>query len=127
MSETSRLRKKLTTIFNKYIRLRDRAAGCISCQIRPVQNAGHFRSTGRAPHGSMRYDEQNVNGQCIYCNYTLGGNEEGYKAGLVRKYGPGIIERLDVKRSCRQNPWTVWEYESMIKTYQQKINEMGGA
>ena len=118
------LRRKLTLIFNKYIRLRDKDKGCISCVTGGVQNAGHYKSTGSEPRPSMRFDEKNVNGQCIRCNYTLGGNPDGYKKGLIKRYGLGIIKELLVKQSFKYNPWSPIEYESMIKLYTEKLKEL---
>lgn len=119
-----KLNRKLTRIFNQFIRLRDWGKGCISCTTGAVENAGHFKSCGAEPKPSMRFDERNVNGQCIHCNYTLGGNEKGYEKGLIKKYGAGIIRELEIKRSVRQNPWTRFEYETMIEFYQNKVNDL---
>lgn len=121
-----RLREKLTLVFNRYIRLRDANKGCISCVNGGVQNAGHFRSVGAQPKPSMAFNEQNVNGQCVRCNFTLGGNPDGYKIGLVKKYGPQILRELEIKSAIRQNPWTRWEFETMIQFYQNKLNELTG-
>lgn len=115
-NEIPKLCRKLTRVFNAYIRNRDKNKGCISCLKGKVENAGHYRSTGAAPQASMRFDERNVNGQCIRCNYTLGGNPEGYKVGLVRRYGNGILQELEIKRATSK-PWTRFEYEVMIKKY----------
>ncbi len=114
------LRKQLTLEFNKFIRQRDKNFSCISCRTRPVQQAGHYWSTSQCPQPSMRFNEKNVNGQCIYCNTFLEGNRQGYQSGLLEKYGAKILEELDICRSSRSNPWTRWEYEQMIKLYQKK-------
>lgn len=118
------LRRKLTLVFNRYIRMRDKDLGCISCVTGAVENAGHFKSVGSNPKPSMAFNEYNVNGQCIHCNYTLGGNEEGYKKGLIKKYGKDILEKLLIKSAIRSNPWTRWEYEAMIILYEKKLKEI---
>lgn len=123
-NEIPKLRRKLRIHFHEFIRLRDKDNGCISCVTGGVHNAGHFRSVGSSPQASMAFDEKNVNGQCVRCNYTLGGNPDGYKKGLVRKYGPKILEEIEIKKSMRQNPWTKFEYETMIKHYQEKVKEI---
>lgn len=71
----------------------------------------------------MAFDEKNVNGQCIRCNYTLGGNPEGYKKGLVKRYGAGVLRELEIKNSLRQNPWLRFEYEAMINLYKEKVEK----
>ena len=119
----NQLRKKLVKVFNKFIRLRDKDKGCISCGG-PVQQAGHYWSTSQCPQPAMRFCEKNVHGQCINCNHFLEGNRQGYMKGLIKRYGENILEALDVKRSIRQNPWSLWEYESMIGIYKGRICEM---
>ena len=56
-----KLKAKLKLVFNKYIRLRDRNKGCISCGG-PVQQAGHYYSTSQCPQPQMVFNEQNVHG-----------------------------------------------------------------
>lgn len=119
-NQIPKLRRKLTVVFNKFIRLRDAKFGCISCVTGGVHNAGHFKSVGSQPKPSMAFNEKNVNGQCIYCNYTLGGNPTGYKKGLIKKYGNKVLEELEIKAAIKQNPWTRFEYETMIKLYEEK-------
>lgn len=118
------LRKRMTKIFNEFIRYRDKDLPCISCGIRRVEDAGHYWSTAQCPQASMRYYEKNVNGQCSYCNRRLEGNRQGYKKGLIKKYGEKVILELDVKRSSKQNPWRVLEYEIMIDHYKGKLKEI---
>ena len=74
--------KEAQTIFNKYIRLRDAASPCISCQRFHTgqYHAGHFISTGHAPH--LRFNEDNVHKQCSACNNYLSGNIRLYRANL---------------------------------------------
>lgn len=115
------LTKKLTTVFNKFIRLRDQDRPCISCGIRPTQQAGHYFSTSQCPQPSMRFNEKNVNGQCINCNHFQEGNRQGYREGLIKKYGTYIITELDILKSFKQNPWTHFEFETMIDYYKNKV------
>lgn len=118
-----KLRAKLKKIFNEYIRIRDARKGCISCGG-PVQQAGHFYSVGANPQPAMVFNELNVHGQCVRCNYTLAGNPTGYRKGLLKRYGPDVVMTLDVKKSVKQNPWGIFEYEQMIKLYTKKLKEI---
>ena len=113
------LRKKLALVFNKFIRLRDKDKKCISCGVRKVQQAGHYWSTSQCPHPSMRFNEKNVNGQCTYCNSFLEGNRQGYREGLLKKYGKKVLEDLDIQRSFKKSQWGTFEYQSMIKAYKE--------
>jgi len=124
--KVSTLKKKLTKIFNEYIRERDKKlqeGKCISCQKEGNQ-AGHYFSTSQCPSPSMIFNEHNVNLQCPHCNLWLHGNIQNYTEGLIKKYGKHIIEELDVQRSFKGEPWGVFQYEVMIKHYKEKLNEL---
>lgn len=121
---TNSLRKKMTRVFNEFIRLRDARRGCISCVNGSVDHAGHYWPTSVYPQPSMRFCEDNVHGQCIKCNSFQEGNRQGYLTGLIRRYGNDIIESLDLIRSLKQSSWTGFEYKIMIKSYQQKILDL---
>lgn len=102
----------------KFVRLRDclwtkknpEWGLCISCgglcqykydeSIDPKRcgSAGHY-----VPRANMalRWDMENVNLQCRYCNEFLDGNEEGYKEGIIAKYGQATLNRLEQMRNVR--------------------------
>lgn len=126
-NEIPKLRERFWVVFSQFIRNRDRDKPCISCGIRGVTDAGHYWPTSQCPQPAMRFNEKNVNGQCVYCNRFQEGARQGYAKGLVQKYGKSILEELDVVRSIKQTPWRRFEYEVMIKKYRAlvKIQEMG--
>lgn len=103
-SKLTKARHSLKTDFNKFIRLRDtRGQGCqcISCgkSVRYGTHdcqAGHFYP-GIAIYRALEFSEINVNVQCFKCNYGKQGHQEGYKLGLVKKYGEGILQKLKVQ------------------------------
>jgi len=72
---------------------------------------------------ALRYDEKNCNLQCRACNRFDEGNIMGYNHGLIEKYGDRIINYLNIKKRnvCKMG---VFEYEVLIKEYQQKIKEL---
>jgi len=120
---TSKLKKKLDRLFSKFIKLRDGGQEffkCISCQkTKPLSqfNAGHYWSRR---YMSVRYDEKNVNGQCIYCNMHLSGNIQGYREGLIKKYGEEILQHLDIKKN-NISKMGRFEFEVLINEYNDKI------
>lgn len=122
--DIKKLRAKMVRVFNRFIRLRDKNKGCISCFVGSVKHAGHYYSVSQCPQPAMRFNEQNVHGQCVTCNSFREGERQGYKKGLLKRYGSDIIMALDVKRSLRQNPWTAFEYETMIKEYEKKTDAL---
>src|SRR3954468_4490237 len=70
---------------NAYVRERDKGLPCISCETpwEPAFQAGHFRSRGACPE--LRFDLDNIHGQCVRCNMHLSGNLLGYRQGLISR------------------------------------------
>lgn len=108
---------------HKYVNLRDKGDNCISCD-RPLisgVNAGHFHESGNNP--LIRYDEDNINSQCIHCNMYKGGNPDGYRPNLIKKIGIDRVKRLDslkggiIKRTCE-------DYQAIEDYYKAKIKEL---
>ena len=95
----AQLKKKATTKFNSFIRKRDEAQRCISCDSPYFTDAGHFYSGGKYP--DLKFNENNVHGQCKTCNYNLDANINEYRLRLENKIGSEKLEELDflAKRS----------------------------
>ena len=115
--------KKLQVVFNKYIRERDKAKGCISCgrSFSGKYDAGHFYSVGS--HPELRFDEDNVHGQCVYCNQHKHGSIAEYSEGLEARIG---VDRLKALRGRRgQNlKLSIPEIKEEIERYKQKIKKL---
>lgn len=83
--------------FNAFIRARDALLPCISCDKGPSApgswDAGHYRTVGSCPE--LRFDEGNVNRQCVKCNQHLHGNAIAYRLGLLKRYGRPFVDRLE--------------------------------
>jgi hypothetical protein len=58
-----------------------------------VEQAGHFYSGGH--HAGLRFNPDNVTGQCVRCNHFLSGNLIHYRQGLVKRIGEARVEDLD--------------------------------
>lgn len=118
---------KLDKVFSEFIRLRDANEQgiifCISCR-KPVfwkeSDNGHFVNR---VHKSLRFSEINCNAQCRSCNRFDESNPEGYRAGLIKKYGEGIIEKLMIAKNQTMK-FSDNELEIMIKFYTQKVKEL---
>ena len=80
------------THFHKYIRRRDQDKPCISCGKYTLLQAGHFYSAGSNP--VVRFNEDNVHGQCKKCNYFLSGNLLPYSKNLIDKIGQDRYNKL---------------------------------
>jgi len=113
-----KLLKKAQVVFNAYIRERDRELGCISCNGK-VEQAGHYFSQGK--HSALRFDELNVNGQCIRCNMYLSGNLINYRYGLVERFGDDKIKELEqVGIFNKSKKWSRAELEEIIDKFKIK-------
>ena len=56
-------------------------------------NAGHYYA--KEFYKSVRYDLNNVNGQCVRCNKYLSGNLIEYRKNLLEKIGEENLKQLD--------------------------------
>ena len=89
--------KEAQTAVNRYVRLRDRDKGCISCD-RPATwdgqwHASHFRSVGAA--SAVRFNLWNIHKACSVCNHHLSGNLAAYRPRLVALIGQKRVDWLD--------------------------------
>lgn len=109
--------------FNAYIRRRDAQGDyfiCISCSQQKhisMMHAGHYLSAGH--NAKVRFDENNVNGQCSACNAHLHGNQARYRENLVRKIGADAVEMLEgISRMAHK--WDRYSLVYIIETYKEK-------
>ena len=135
-AETRRRKEAIKTIpqltnaaqqaFNAYIRARDQAAGhdCISSG-RPLDwsgngvDAGHYRSTGAAPH--LRFNEDNCHAQSKHDNQFLAGNAIDYRIGLIGRIGLARVEALEADNQPRK--WTREELIAIRTEYRAKAKQ----
>jgi hypothetical protein len=110
-----KLTKKAQEVFNRFIRERDKERGCISCGS-DINHAGHYFAAGS--HSALRFDEMNVNGQCVGCNCYKHGNLIYYRRGLVNRYGELMVEQMERQAiETRVKKWSREELEFIIKKY----------
>jgi len=91
----SELAAEVQREFNRYIRVRDRFEGCISCGTKTASkyDSGHYRSVGAAPE--LRFDPLNCHKQCVPCNHHRSGNIVEYRLRLKTKIGEASLEWLE--------------------------------
>jgi hypothetical protein len=124
-----KLKKKLQTIFNKYIRLRDSGGGyftCISCSMTKTtdeMNAGHFYAV--KGYDGLRFDELNVHGECASCNCFNESHLIGYAINLNEKIGDIEIQKLHKRAAAYKKDsnfkWDRNDLENKILLYKEKI------
>jgi hypothetical protein len=113
----------LQKVFNHYIRLRDADKPCISCN-RPLKgkfDAGHCFSVGAYPN--LRYNEDNVHGQCVHCNRHKHGNINEYIKNLPFRIGANEFETL---QSLRNSPLklSISDIKERIDYYKLKVKTL---
>lgn len=115
--------KELQVVFNKFIRLRDKDKGCISCgtPLTSKYDAGHFYSVGSTP--TLRFNEDNVHGQCVYCNQHLHANIHAYTERLPLRIGEESFELLKSLKNglCKYDNTELTELKEV---YKNKIKEL---
>jgi hypothetical protein len=123
METIQELIKKAQTTFNTYIRTRDRNELCISCNkpLKAKFDAGHYFNANN--HWAVRFDENNVHGQCVECNQYKHGNLLNYQIGIQKKIGPEALINLhsiahDVRKFTRD------ELNEIIIVYKEKTKSI---
>jgi len=113
--------KEVQTIFNRYIRERDKGLNCISCQKKPLKkNAGHYRSVGSCPE--LRFEELNVHLQCEHCNTYLHANLIEYRKHLINKIGLDKVEWIEGNHEPKR--YTTQQLIELKEYYNKKIKEL---
>lgn len=102
--------------FNRWIRERDFGKPCICCDRMADDrdlvtgsrwDAGHYRSTGAAPH--LRFNEDNCHRQLVFCNQHRDGNAVEYRIGLIRRIGIERVEALE-----NNNAPVKWDRDELV-------------
>ena len=116
--------KDLEAVFNKFIRLRDKDKGCVSCDKKAGQfklTAGHFWNAGN--YSFLRFNEWNVHGQCWFdCNKNKHGNVNEYRLRITERITKEQLKWLDDNRHNPQK-LTIEEIKEKIKEYKEKIKK----
>lgn len=117
---------------NRYVRLRDAALPCASCD-RPATwdgqwHASHFRSVGAA--SAVRFHLWNIHKACSICNNHLSGNIIEFEPRLRARIG---VQKVEWLRTQNQRATYTVEYLKRLKALfarrcrrQEKRNAMQG-
>jgi hypothetical protein len=113
--------------FNAWTRERDKDKPCICCGRMETAvtaghgwDAGHYRSTGSAPH--LRFHEDNCHRQLVLCNRYGAGRAVDYRLGLIARIGADRVAALESDNSIRK--WTREELRQIAVTYRQKLKDL---
>jgi hypothetical protein len=124
------LKNKAREIFKKWIRMRDchgfSGGNCYTCgkyyRFEDLQ-AGHFQ---QGSHGATYFEEDNVHAQCCGCNTFRHGNLVPYTLNMIKEYGQERVDEL-IRLNHTTKKFKAWEYEEIIKKYQEKIEKLSNA
>lgn len=122
---TAQLIKQLQPLFNRYIRLRDQHKPCIACgEYVDKKDAGHFHAV--SGYAGLRFDEDNVHGECKKCNRFDHSHLIGYTENIKERIGESDYNALrqraeDYKRNGKK--WSREELRDLIELYKQKVKE----
>ena len=123
MKSKSEHTRETQAVFNRYIRLRDEAAGlpCISCgrHHKGQYHAGHYRTTAACPE--LRFDEFNCHRQCMPCNTHLSGNILEYRRALILKVGQEEVDWIEGSHVPAR--YTIDDLDEIKKKYRKKARE----
>lgn len=114
-----------------YIRERDKGKLCPCCD-KPLgdnYHAGHYLESGNNP--KIRYDEDNIHGQRIDCNYFKGGDSGLYRVNLIKRIGLSRVEELEsmkggtVKRTPQDYKKIEVYFKNKLKSLLEKADQLG--
>lgn len=115
-----KLTAKAQKVFNTYIRQRDSIDGyftCISCgQTLPIEkmNAGHY--IPQKGSSALRFDEDNVHGECEYDNAFNEFHLIPYRKNLIHKIGERRVMELEQQHRLIKK-WSRFELNEIIEKY----------
>jgi len=121
----AKLKKELQLIFNAYIRKRDEDKPCISCGLhKENKQAGHFFSV--KGYDGLRFDPDNVHGECAGCNCFDESHLIYYNENLISRIGIERFRNLkDKAYDYKKNgyKWSRSELLQLIEKYKQLLKD----
>ena len=125
LKKLSEYKNEAKTSFQRWVRKRDEKEGCISCGSNNANgyDGGHFYKS--EIYSGLIFDERNCRKQCRKCNRFLGGNENNYRLGLIKKFGEDYVLDLDKDAlKLRQYKYNKEELIDIKKIYDEKYKEL---
>jgi len=123
----SKLKKELDTIFSRYIRMSFSTPHgitmCFTCSKTDHyknMHAGHFQSRR---HLSTRWDETNVQVQCVKCNLFSQGEQYAFGKLLDIRFGEGTSDGLVMKARLTQKFMRI-DYIELIDHYKKEVKKI---
>ena len=117
----AQLLKMATKHFNKFIRERDREGDyffCPTCRKMKRIEGSNYHACHLFPAGhypALRFDEENVYGGCISCNYFKHGAGHEYVDWVRTKLGEGAYKKLIEKKDFYKRSGWKWDRIALIE------------
>lgn len=101
------------TLVHAYIRKRDEGKNCISCgcQWNDKFQAGHYYPGGSFE--TLKFNLDNINGQCEQCNLFKSGNFENYTLNLPKRIGIDSFDNLVKLAEIDKQFSKVWDLDKL--------------
>lgn len=116
--------KVVEKLVNRYVLLRDKYEGCISCYMPShydgAWHASHFKSVGS--NSALRFNLWNIHKGCAQCNLFKSGNIAEYERRLILKAGQARVDWL--KNHDRVRKYTVEYLERFANIFRKKIRRL---
>jgi hypothetical protein len=113
------------TLVHAYVRKRDQGKPCISCgcQWNDKFQAGHYYPGGSFE--TLKFNLDNINGQCEQCNLFKSGNFENYTLNLPKRIGSDRFDNLVKLAEIDKQFNKVWNLENLkeIRENIKKLNK----
>jgi len=120
-----KVKQDVQKVVNEYVRKRDEGKPCISCgEYKPLQ-CGHFFAV--STHQGLRYEEDNLAGECLACNYYNESHLIKYRDNLLERIGEERFKALYEKAEHYKKhgyKFTREELAEIKKKYYKKIKEL---
>lgn len=121
------LLNNVKNICHDYVKKRDYGKVCVSCGCSWHSDfqAGHYYKAEL--FSSLRFDENNIHGQCKRCNLRLEGNLSEYSVNLPLRIGKMRFKVLVAKAGIDKSLKHKWDREELKRIYdyyKQKIREL---
>jgi len=117
---------KIDKARREYVKKRDQDwkdwGVCISCGVsrEAVElQAGHYYSRIHDFTTELGLCEENVNLQCVPCNYSKRGNPQGYAMGIIRKYGETLLKKLEEAKKTPKR-YKIKDLEELLIKYKEQ-------
>jgi hypothetical protein len=114
--------KEAQIAFNAWVRERDAALPCISCNRHHQGkfDAGHYRTVGSNP--ALRFEPLNCHRQCSPCNTHKSGDIVNYRIELVKRIGADKVDWLEGPHDPKR--YTIEDLKNIKADYLAKTKEL---